>query len=382
MISFIFSFSFVFLQFCHSAIHRKRIPQIHNWCVWITCWLRKGLRAPRREVVSMLLPQRLLPLVSYLIFRFTTYFNPQFNNRQLPLSRFVFIRSWWRQCHWTFRLPCQIGANPTNLPPRIGKIRTSLQRVYHARHEFVARTKSHASHHPERDRTHGANYPSEIQLDPDATEAVHMWGCHDFTVPILGCTSKTTQFQQTGFRNIERILLQSPKQSVSVGRGKGRARTQMWHNGKWFFGNGFSKLHWHRPKRNSFPSTPHHRYHKFPIGSATNEFVTRRISERRKKRPTYMPLRRLLVPHLIPWVDLQVVPLRQWCRPLQPKTAWDTACLADMTNNRPTMAAWATIQWDTRTWVPEMSNTLHTIINPVTIRIERMKKTRINNIYI
>lgn len=54
-----------------------------------------------------------------------------------------------------------------------------MQRVHHSRDEPASRAVAHSPHHPERNRAHGPDHPSQIQLDSDAIETKHLRGGHD-----------------------------------------------------------------------------------------------------------------------------------------------------------------------------------------------------------
>lgn len=335
-----FSHENSFFQFCHSATHKKKIHQIHNWCVWTTCWLPKGLPVPRRAVGSMQPRLHQQPLVSTLSVRLIS--NPSsriIDNSLFPDS-------------YSSDLGGDNAIEHSDYRAKLAQIR----QIYHQELEKYEQACSEFTTHVmnllrEQSRTRPIT-PKEIermvqiihrkfssiqmQLKQSTCEAVMILRSR-----FLDARRKRRNFSKQASEILNEYFyshLSNPYPSEEAKEELARkcgitVSVSMSQHIRWINNDHFAI----------------YRYHKFLTGSAINEFVTRRTSVRRKRRPIYMQLRRLLVPLLIPWVDPQVAQRRQWCRPLQPRMAWVTACPADMTNNRPTMAVWATIQWATKT---------------------------------
>lgn len=57
--------------------------------------------------------------------------------------RFLAVNRWSGQCHWTLGLSCEIDANTTDLPSRVGKVWASVQWIYNTRNESIAWAKSY-----------------------------------------------------------------------------------------------------------------------------------------------------------------------------------------------------------------------------------------------
>lgn len=131
------------------AILKRRNHQIHNWCVWITCLSLRALLAQKKVVVVQLPLQRLPPVKVSL--KSTARFNSfsfisflfWFSLLTIYKSRLFTFNRWRRQCHWTFRLSCQISADSSNLSSGIGKIWTGVQWIHHTCHESIAWTESY-----------------------------------------------------------------------------------------------------------------------------------------------------------------------------------------------------------------------------------------------